>query len=147
MVNTVKATVIAAAALEPQEDAVRARLRNWGDWQRALPPGDPASYPTQPMFREMKSAYSAEYASRNRPSANVDDAMQIEKAVCMLSDIDKSVLVRYFIFDQNTITCSKKLMVSQRKFERWLNVAIGKITVLADLIDELQGIDIFDNRK
>lgn len=122
--------------------AVRKRLSNWGDWQKLLQKPQPSGYPNpQPMFRGVKSGWNVEDVdAKQNLAANFDDAYKSEQLICMMSKHNQSVLWRYFVKDQNTVECAKRVGMSQRKFEQWLMQAIGQVTQLMTLYqaDELK---------
>lgn len=107
---------------------VRDMLANWGKWQRDLPEAAPSPVPgKQPQFREVLSDPSAEDEKKEPESIpRTDEAEYTESIVCRMSPHDRSVLVRYFIRTQNTVVCAERMHMSRRKFEMWLNTAVGK---------------------
>ena len=130
--------------LDPVEfdSAVREMLMNWANWEQQLPPAIPSADPgKQPMFREVESGYNVEDDNnkRNKVAPRFDEAEFTESIITRMSPHDKSVLERYFIRHQNTVVCAGKMGMSRRKFEAWLNTAIGKFG--ARIEDDNDGMD------
>ena len=136
-----------AAQVTPENDldpdvfdkVVRDMLSNWALWERGLDHAIPQSIPgKQPMFREVKSGYNVEdeLSAKNTMWPRFDEAVYSESIITRLSKHDRSVLERYFIKDKNTVICAQKMRMSRRKFEQWLNTAIGKFAARVEDDDE-----------
>ena len=121
------------------DKSVRDMLGNWALWEKGLDHAIPQAVPAkQPMFREVKSGYNVEddRSATNNTWPRFDEAVYSESVITKLSKHDRSVLERYFIKEKNTVICAQRMRMSRRKFEMWLNTAIGKFAARVEDDDE-----------
>ena len=112
--------------VQPQHEAIHARLTNWARWVKVRPQG----WPTHPMWRKALTSKQWDASPHIPNPVNTLDAVVVEKAVSALPEKHRAAVRWSYVHSGNPVAMARALAVSKQG--------------LADLVDS--GRTMLQNR-
>lgn len=89
---------------------IHRRLESWASWVRVRPHG----WQTAPMFRQYRSKAFQWHAPEVKPTINIPEAVEMEKAVSQLPEKHREAIRWSYVWQDSPVATARRLAVTKQ---------------------------------
>lgn len=124
-------------SMDADTKLIHIRLEAWARWSKSNP--ELREYPPESWLFKW-SKYGTEGASQSGPPLSMPEAIEItERAINKLGEIDRTVLVRYYLSWQPLELLSRACKMREREFQNVLRRARFRVRCYVDAMETTNG--------